>query len=278
MTYLTQLTTIERAMIPEPFQNQMNSEKDFEDFIGCYGKIVEDKKFPEHLVSATEKLKQFILSPKKEEDIPSSSSETVDGEFISRVKEISKLIWPKYCKIKAIESLSEKEVTKNKILNKPEVKRNLSVGNETEASKVNRENTKHYILSLVALSKSILIQSEIKHFFFFVSAINWNGLIQATSSDESKPSKFFDKAFAVIDEALALNIPIFVHCKGGIERSPALVIAYLMKRLKKPYKEAYQLLKTVRPEIKVEENPNLNEGLIAYGHKLEEKLTVKQTP
>ena len=39
---------------------------------------------------------------------------------------------------------------------------------------------------------------------------------------------------------------IFVHCNAGISRSPAIIIAYLIKALNYSFKDAYNLVKSKR--------------------------------
>jgi dual specificity phosphatase 12 len=37
---------------------------------------------------------------------------------------------------------------------------------------------------------------------------------------------------------------VFVHCAAGASRSPTFIIAYLMKKYKKDYQTAYNLVKS----------------------------------
>ena len=57
---------------------------------------------------------------------------------------------------------------------------------------------------------------------------------------------------------------IFVHCNAGISRSPAIIIAYLIKALNYSFKDAYNLVKSKR-------NIKPNEKFIQELQELEKK-------
>ncbi|KAI9266963.1 protein-tyrosine phosphatase-like protein [Sporodiniella umbellata] len=61
------------------------------------------------------------------------------------------------------------------------------------------------------------------------------------------------KAVAIIDQARSANQTILVHCQCGVARSATVVIAYVMKSMKLPMQEAYDLVKSLSPVI----SPNL---------------------
>ena len=50
---------------------------------------------------------------------------------------------------------------------------------------------------------------------------------------------------------------ILIHCYGAISRSPTIIIAYLIKKLKIPLEEAYNIVKSIKSDI------NPNEGFIS---------------
>jgi hypothetical protein len=53
-----------------------------------------------------------------------------------------------------------------------------------------------------------------------------------------------------IDNALNTDTGgVFIHCSRGLSRSPAIVMAYLMRNLGMTLRDAYQLIKRVRPNI-----------------------------
>jgi protein-tyrosine phosphatase len=43
---------------------------------------------------------------------------------------------------------------------------------------------------------------------------------------------------------------ILVHCHGGISRSSTIIIAFLMKKMKKSFMEAYSYVKQIKKDIK----------------------------
>jgi protein-tyrosine phosphatase len=63
---------------------------------------------------------------------------------------------------------------------------------------------------------------------------------------EDKPdsdiSSYFDSSSDFIEEMRNEGRIIFVHCRGGISRSPTIVISYLMKYRKFSFKQAYKLV------------------------------------
>jgi protein-tyrosine phosphatase len=56
-------------------------------------------------------------------------------------------------------------------------------------------------------------------------------------------------AHAIISQALQKKKNVMVHCKAGMSRSAALVIAYLMIEHKWRYEEAYSYVKKKRPIV-----------------------------
>ena len=51
---------------------------------------------------------------------------------------------------------------------------------------------------------------------------------------------------------LTSNVPTLVHCVDGINRSSSTIIYHLMKTIKLPYQEAYNLVKKSRPIVELD--------------------------
>jgi len=64
----------------------------------------------------------------------------------------------------------------------------------------------------------------------------------------------FGKCFDVIATAKAADKKILVHCRHGQNRSPAVVLAYLVERERMSLKEAYSIVIAARPKIAVHES------------------------
>ena len=64
----------------------------------------------------------------------------------------------------------------------------------------------------------------------------------------------FGKCFDVIATAKAADTKILVHCRHGQNRSPAVVLAYLVERERMSLKEAYAIVIAARPKIAVHES------------------------
>jgi hypothetical protein len=62
---------------------------------------------------------------------------------------------------------------------------------------------------------------------------------------EENIERFFEITFDFIQAGER----VFVHCNAGISRSPSIVIAYLMRRNKISFKEAFQKVKSCRENI-----------------------------
>ncbi|XP_075394983.1 dual specificity protein phosphatase 9 [Tenrec ecaudatus] len=67
-------------------------------------------------------------------------------------------------------------------------------------------------------------------------------------------SQFFPEAIAFIDEALAQNCGVLVHCLAGVSRSVTVTVAYLMQKLQLSLNDAYDLVKRKKSNI----SPNFN--------------------
>lgn len=71
------------------------------------------------------------------------------------------------------------------------------------------------------------------------------------SDDMEENNKFFkylEYATQFIKHYLDEDVNVVVHCKQAIQRSPAVIAAYLMKYFKLSMKEAMEFIKTKRPE------------------------------
>ncbi|CAD8083437.1 unnamed protein product [Paramecium sonneborni] len=62
--------------------------------------------------------------------------------------------------------------------------------------------------------------------------------------------EYLDQTYNFIDQAQN----VFVHCAAGINRSPAIVCAYLMKKNKWNYEQAFQFVKERRPVVNKQTN------------------------
>lgn len=67
-------------------------------------------------------------------------------------------------------------------------------------------------------------------------------------------SQFFPEAIAFIDEARDSEQGVLVHCLAGISRSVTITVAYLMQKRDLSLNEAYDYVKTCKPNI----SPNFN--------------------
>jgi len=60
-------------------------------------------------------------------------------------------------------------------------------------------------------------------------------------------SEVMEECFLPLDEARQHKFNILVHCQGGVNRSPTIVIAYLMTRLRWSLKKAFDYVHERRP-------------------------------
>jgi len=74
---------------------------------------------------------------------------------------------------------------------------------------------------------------------------------------------YFEESYKFIEEA---NGNVLVHCMGGVSRSPTIVIAYLMKKEKKGFKEILSFVKSKRKWVKP------NDGFKMQLKELEDQL------
>ena len=93
--------------------------------------------------------------------------------------------------------------------------------------------------------------------------------LQVKDSLKEDLSLHFDRVCDFIDEGILNDEGVFVHCAFGVSRSPTLVIAFLMKKLKIGYREAYGLVRRKRPEIKP--NPAFEQQLKSWEASIKKK-------
>ncbi|XP_044595438.1 dual specificity protein phosphatase MPK-4-like isoform X2 [Cotesia glomerata] len=70
--------------------------------------------------------------------------------------------------------------------------------------------------------------------------------IQITDMPRENILTFFEDTYQFIDNALQNDKKVLVHCYFGVSRSATLVIAYIMKKHKMTYEDAYKLVKSKR--------------------------------
>ncbi|KAG6828986.1 hypothetical protein H0H92_006108 [Tricholoma furcatifolium] len=116
-----------------------------------------------------------------------------------------------------------------------------------------------YVGSLSAVDKDLLVQHNISHLVQVLDA-PWIPLsekdgfschriqILDQSSVDLKPH--LEAACNYIDRALRSGRNVLVHCQQGISRSPAIVIAYLIRNHGMSYDNAFALIKRQRACIK----------------------------
>lgn len=78
--------------------------------------------------------------------------------------------------------------------------------------------------------------------------LSWT-IIPVEDSDENSLYPYFMDAIKLIDDVLNNRGRILVHCMGGISRSPTVVIAYIMWRLKLRLTAAIEYVKDRRDYI-----------------------------
>lgn len=67
---------------------------------------------------------------------------------------------------------------------------------------------------------------------------------------ETSLATVLHEAFEFIDAAITLQRNVLVHCNAGVSRSPAIVIAYLIRRHGMTFHAAHAHVKQARPSIR----------------------------
>ncbi|CAH1758332.1 23559_t:CDS:2 [Entrophospora sp. SA101] len=102
-----------------------------------------------------------------------------------------------------------------------------------------QQNTITHIVSIRDSSEKTLLRPRFpEHFKYFE--------IEVSDSPNERLIPHFPQAKAFIDNALLNNGKVFVHCNGGISRSPAFVVAYVMETTKMDYQHAYGFVQNRR--------------------------------
>ncbi|KAJ2157845.1 hypothetical protein GGF46_004208 [Coemansia sp. RSA 552] len=85
--------------------------------------------------------------------------------------------------------------------------------------------------------------------------------------DEGDLVKYFEECFGFIDGARQRHEGVLVHCQLGVSRSASLVIAYVMRTMRKGFREAYEYVRLRAPCI----SPNISliSQLCEYGEQLQ---------
>ena len=96
-----------------------------------------------------------------------------------------------------------------------------------------------HIVSIRDASEKRIIRPRFpEHFVYFE--------IEVSDSPNERLIPHFPAAKQFIDEALNGGGRVFVHCNGGISRSPAFVVAYVMETAKMDYQCAYTFVQNRR--------------------------------
>jgi protein-tyrosine phosphatase len=90
--------------------------------------------------------------------------------------------------------------------------------------------------------------------------------IDITDNPSSNIAKYFHECIDFIENAKSTNGRVYVHCLAGISRSASIVIAYLMNSQKIYYKQAFNLVKEKRPNVKP------NQGFVKQLREFEKEL------
>ncbi|CAG8817311.1 26904_t:CDS:2, partial [Gigaspora margarita] len=101
-----------------------------------------------------------------------------------------------------------------------------------------QNNITHIVSIRDASEKRILRPRFLDDFRYFE--------IEVSDSPNERLIPHFPQAKAFIDDALLNNGKVFVHCNGGISRSPAFVVAYVMETTKMDYQHAYSFVQNRR--------------------------------
>ena len=122
----------------------------------------------------------------------------------------------------------------------------LYLGNSRDAQNLDLLK-QHQIRNVINASTSIPCYFESEQIFDYLR-------LPCQDSTNQNILQYFQETFDHIHQKLSANENVFVHCQGGISRSPSFVIGYLMKYRSKSFDEAYNMVKTRRNIV----SPNLN--------------------
>ncbi|KAL4222657.1 dual specificity phosphatase 19 [Mactra antiquata] len=132
-----------------------------------------------------------------------------------------------------------------------EVKDNLKFGSQDVAADLEtlqKYNITH-VLSL-GMTYHYNFPREITHVRFDV-----------TDLPETKIFPYFEKIFDFIDEGRKAGC-VYVHCNAGVSRASTFVIAYLMQKERKTFKNVFEYVKKNRPCIRP--NDGFRSQLLEY--------------
>lgn len=90
--------------------------------------------------------------------------------------------------------------------------------------------------------------------------------INIKDNQDAYIAPYFEQTNAFIKQALENQSNLFVHCKGGMSRSPTILSAYLMSTYGKTFEEIYAFLRRKRTVVGI--NPNFQQQLRDYNVKL----------
>jgi protein-tyrosine phosphatase len=74
--------------------------------------------------------------------------------------------------------------------------------------------------------------------------------VRVVDSQREDISQYFEQVSEFIEEHVAKGNGVLVHCAFGVSRSSTLVIAYLMKKLRIKYHEAFSFVKRKRTVVR----------------------------
>lgn len=110
--------------------------------------------------------------------------------------------------------------------------------------------------------------NDIPNYFVLNNNIEYHRLPvddSLTEYDINLMSELLPKYVQIIDESLSNNKPVFVHCYAGIQRSTALIAAYLIFKNNYTIDEAYKYIISKRKEaFHYGKGFNFNQSLLNY--------------
>jgi len=94
-------------------------------------------------------------------------------------------------------------------------------------------------------------------------------------SDESVLTEIYEESSKIIHQELQNHNKVLVHCKGGINRSPMIIIAYLCRYSHYSIQDAINHVKSVRKGARIQ--PHYLEQLEHWIENIEKNLITKHT-